>query len=395
MSQTNSNFGKSPKPLKSESQINQLRAYLNDKPRDLLLFELSIQTGVPMKRLLALKVKDLVETDAYGRIAIGKGRGQTPYSIIMTKSLRQAWENYLKHVTPSENDYVFKSRKGAKPLNLSTVSNMVNEWFERANISNTSGIRSLKKTWESHFRNNLTSAPFLKGLTDSIAVLQPVTIATAQEIVYDRLMDAILSGRILPGQRLRMQDIANQMNVSRVPVREAFLRLQAGGFISAVKKSAAVVMELSRENLEETLEIRITIESMAARKAAVICSDSFIQRLGSLHQEFVKAIRSHDVEKTLKVNRQFHFAMYREANMPILMEIIESLWNRIIPYFNILLRVMSEAGNPLSQESSKYHEAMLIAMKNHDPEAVTRLLKVDLTEAYKIVYDLFDKLKGR
>jgi DNA-binding GntR family transcriptional regulator len=348
-----------------------------------------------VKRLLALKVKDLLPTDAEGRITIDKGRGQAPYSIVMTKSLRQAWENFLKRLAPSENDYVFKSRKGVNPLNLSTVSNMVNEWFERANISNTSGIRSLKKTWESHFRNNLTSAPFLKGLTDSIAVLQPVTIATAQEIVHDRLMDAILSGRILPGQRLRIQEIADQMNVSRVPVREAFLRLQAGGFISAVKKSAAVVMELSRENLEETLEIRITIESMAARKAAVICSEEFIQQLGSLHQEFVKAIQSHDVEKTLKVNRQFHFAIYREANMPILMEIIESLWNRIVPYFNILLRLMSEAGNPLSQESSKYHEAMLIALKNHDAEAISKWLKVDLTEAYKIVYDLFDKLKGR
>jgi DNA-binding GntR family transcriptional regulator len=393
MCQIDSEFEKAPRPLKSENQINQMRNYLNDRPRDLLLFELAIQTGIPMKKLLSLKARDLAGSGVGDRISIGIGRGGASHFFILTHSLYRVWETYLRQITPSKDDYIFKSRKGVNPLSLSTVSNMVNNWFMSLDLANMSGIRSLKKTWEVHYRDNAESVPFPRGTSASIDVLEPVKIATAQEIVYDRLMDAILSGRILPGQWLSIKDIALQMNVSRVPVREAFLRLQAGGFISPVKRSSAVVIELSRDNLEETLEIRLNIESMAAKKAAARCTDQTLQQLESLHSEFEKVIRTQDAEKTLKVNKQFHFAIYREAQMPILLEIIESLWNRIIPYFNILLRLISEKGHVLSQESRGFHKAILNAMRHRDPEEVAKWLHVDLTEAYRVVYDFFDELK--
>ena len=393
MSQVDSKLEKATKPLKSDTQINQVRSYLNGRPRDLLLFELAIRTGIPMKKLLSLKVRDLAGSGVGDRVSIGIVSEKASYSFTLTQSLYRVWETYLRKIVPSKDDYLFKSRKGDKPLSISTVSNMVNNWFASLDFTNMNGIRSLKKTWEVHYSKKTESVPILRGVSASIDALEPVRISTAQEIVYDRLMDAILSGRILPGQRLSIKDIALQMNVSRVPVREAFLRLQAGGFISPVKRSAAVVIELSRENLEETLEIRLNIESMAAQKAAARCTDQTLQVIESLHAEFEKAIRSNDAEETLKVNKQFHFAIYREAQMPILLEIIEGLWNRIIPYFNILLRLIRDDGHSLNQESCEFHKALLNAMKNRDPKKVAEWLHVDLTESYRMVYDFFDELK--
>ena len=154
MTQTNSKLGESPKPLETESQINQIRAYLNDRPRDLLLFELSIQTGIPMKRLLSLKMSDLAGTGVGDRVSMGSDRGAAPHFFIVTQSLYRVWETYPKQMAPSENDYLFKSRKGNGHISSQSVGRLVKTWAAAINLKGNYGAHTLRKTWGYHQRVN-------------------------------------------------------------------------------------------------------------------------------------------------------------------------------------------------------------------------------------------------
>ena len=75
----------------------------------------------------------------------------------------------------------------------------------------------------------------------------------------------------------------------------------------------------------------------------------------------------------MKLNKQFHFAIYRELQMPILLEIIEGLWNRIIPYFNILLPLIRDDGHSLNQESCEFHRRLECDEKSR-PEKGCRMV---------------------
>ena len=139
----------------------------------MLLFELATRTGIPMKKLLSLKVRDLAGSGVGDRVSIGIVSEKASYSFTLTQSLYRVWETYLRKIVPSKDDYLFKSRKGDKPLTISTVSNMVNNWFASLDFTNMNGIRSLKKKWEVYY-NKKQNHSHLRGVSASIDALEPV-----------------------------------------------------------------------------------------------------------------------------------------------------------------------------------------------------------------------------
>ena len=165
--------------------------------------------------------------------------------------------------------------------------------------------------------------------------LKAIESETLQESVYNALVDAILSGRIAPGERITLESIAKQLNVSIMPVREAVRRLQARDFVSVERNRRITVRELSPESLREILEIRLLLESVAAKRAAAQRDEETLRHLEEYSREFKDAT---DEDTFLQANRRFHFTLYQAANMPILLGVINSLWEQVSPYLHILLR---------------------------------------------------------
>jgi DNA-binding GntR family transcriptional regulator len=108
-------------------------------------------------------------------------------------------------------------------------------------------------------------------------------------MVYKELETAILSGHIRPGERIITEDIAQRLAVSKIPVREALRRLEAGGLISIKPNWGSTVSELSKESLKEILQIRINLECMAAQKAAQTKNADLLNRLNIHHQQYSAA----------------------------------------------------------------------------------------------------------
>lgn len=153
------------------------------------------------------------------------------------------------------------------------------------------------------------------------------TYRTMQEIAYETIREAILSGRYAPGQRLLPDDLAREFGTSRMPVREALQRLEVAGLVSITPHRGAVVNELSKHDIVEIYHIRAVLEGLAARLAAPHLVSADYDRLTALIDEMAAAVTAGpDLEQVLRVNRDFHDIIWRAARAPRLHELLENLY---------------------------------------------------------------------
>ena len=125
--------------------------------------------------------------------------------------------------------------------------------------------------------------------------------------VYQQILDAIISGRAAPGQRLRERELSDQYGVSRIPVREAIHRLEQDGFLVTAPRRGAVVRKLTLKDVEELFDLRVLLESFAARRAAerVAAGEDGRMLLDTLRQA-KEALAAGDTDLTSDLNTRFH-----------------------------------------------------------------------------------------
>lgn len=219
--------------------------------------------------------------------------------------------------------------------------------------------------------------------------IKSIQSSTLQEIVYGEILQAIVSGAIPPGEKITLDRLAKKMNVSIMPVREAIRKLEAGNFVSIQKNRRIVVKKLSAENVNEILEIRLILECLAAKKASKICSEESLKQLETIHY---KIAHSRNEESYLRLHREFHRVIYKEAKMPILLEIIDVLWERISPY---VLMVLREDKLRTANIFLKNHAGILEGMKRRNTGKVCKWLKNDLIDAAQIYSKILKQEKNR
>lgn len=188
---------------------------------------------------------------------------------------------------------------------------------------------------------------------ETVNVLQ-----TREEFVADRIREAILRGYLKPGQRLDQNEIAELLNVSRSPVREALRTLAAEGLVQVYPHRGAVVAELSPEELEEIYFIRGVLEGLAARLAAPKMDDDRIATLGEILQELEATT---DPGRWVELNRRFHHTIYQAASRPRLISIIENLRNTSAPYIRQFI-----ASSEHMREARESHRRIFEACKMRD-----------------------------
>jgi DNA-binding GntR family transcriptional regulator len=157
---------------------------------------------------------------------------------------------------------------------------------------------------------------------------------TRAQAVAAGLRQAILVGEIRGGQHLRQVQVAKQFGVSTTPVREAFTILRREGLVEVDDHRGALVVTPSVERLREIYEIRIALEPMAAAAAAANLSQATLDALGHLVDEMAK---TQEREKYLQLHRDFHDHIYRAAQRPQLMELINNLEDCVSLYLRMLL----------------------------------------------------------
>ncbi|MFT4260490.1 GntR family transcriptional regulator [Microbacterium sp.] len=131
--------------------------------------------------------------------------------------------------------------------------------------------------------------------------------AILSESVYERLRHDIISGRYRPGDRLTEREIAEELGVSRIPIRAAINRLEVTGFLRLLPRRTAVVTEVTRADVEELYDLRAALEAVAARTAALRVASGADP--GALEQALAAsedALQRHDGEELDRCNARLH-----------------------------------------------------------------------------------------
>ncbi|GAB6039236.1 site-specific integrase [Fundidesulfovibrio butyratiphilus] len=135
-------------PITDVKQIKSLKKILADQPRDLLLFVLSINSGIRVGDVLRFKAADLRGKSIGDRISIKESKTNKMNIIVINSEIKYALDNYFNVVMPKDDDYIFKSRKGKNyPLTVHRVTMLVKSWGKLLNIKSNLGAHTLRKTF--------------------------------------------------------------------------------------------------------------------------------------------------------------------------------------------------------------------------------------------------------
>ncbi|GAA2026959.1 GntR family transcriptional regulator [Agromyces tropicus] len=159
--------------------------------------------------------------------------------------------------------------------------------------------------------------------------MQEVAYRSIPELVYEEIRQQIVSGELQPGTRLKEREISASLNVSRVPVREAFPLLEADGFIRIIPRRGAIVKELAVRDVEELFDVRESLEVLAARLAAQRSGSASFDSMEQVLASARDAIASGDERALVQANVAFHEAMAELSGNALLIGVVRSILGRM------------------------------------------------------------------
>ncbi|WP_424812643.1 GntR family transcriptional regulator [Roseococcus sp. YIM B11640] len=200
----------------------------------------------------------------------------------------------------------------------------------------------------------------------SEAPLKHRTLASA---VLDRVREEILLGRHPAGTQLRQDALAQAYGVSRIPVREALLQLEAEGFVRIVPHKGAIVSPISRDDLNDVFDLRTMLEPRLFASAIPLLTPGDFAEIDALHESFAAAIAARDVVQWGLINADFHARLYAPAPLPRTQAIVAALLQTSDRYTRLQL------STPVAMERAQREHAELIALarKGHIERASKRL----------------------
>jgi DNA-binding GntR family transcriptional regulator len=152
------------------------------------------------------------------------------------------------------------------------------------------------------------------------------THRTLAERAFAVLHQAIITGLLVPGERLPIEDLARRLDMSPMPIREALRRLDAVGLVEHIPHRGARVTELSDADLQKIYEARLALEPLAVRHAAEVFSEDAATKAQRELDVYRAALRERDELRSLAAHTQFHFTLYREAGSEWLIRLVTPLW---------------------------------------------------------------------
>lgn len=200
--------------------------------------------------------------------------------------------------------------------------------------------------------------------------MMSVAFKTKNVAVYEVLRKDIVDGKLKPGQKIIMSDLAKRFGLSEIPVREAIRRLESDGFVEFTPHVGAVVSKMDESEFVETYLIRIELEALATRLAAPHVTSEDIDYLEKKNHEMEIAIQQNHPEKLGALNRDFHLRLYRAAPYPFLYKLISDLWEKVERTRSVFAYVPERAAASVAE-----HSQIIEALRTKDLAAAEALIK--------------------
>ena len=199
-----------------------------------------------------------------------------------------------------------------------------------------------------------------------------------REKVYEDLKARVLSGAFAAGERLTEEHLAEQLGVSRTPVREALHKLELEGLIKPLETRGFCVPEDSIEEMEEIFDIRAILEGFALRVVCEKISDQKIEQLNGFIEKAESALRRKQTAAVLKYNTEFHDTLYGliSQDKPRLLALMGDMRKYVLRYRKDTLYYLQGA-----RRSIDGHKKIILALKLKDPDLCERLMREHVYEA--------------
>jgi len=226
----------------------------------------------------------------------------------------------------------------------------------------------------------MTSTPngVLSGLSEIVPIVERNTLG---EQVYRQLRELLIAGRFSPGQTVTLRSLASAIGTSAMPVRDALRQLMVDQAIELLPNRTFRVPLMNRDRFIELRDIRIVLEGMMAERAAQFITPTELKQVAHWSERFNRECDSlkPDPAKLVLYNKNFHFAVYEAARMPVLYQIIEGLWTQIGPVLNF--DVQSGSERIIRKIPSQHHGKLCTALAESNPAAAREALGADINAA--------------
>jgi DNA-binding GntR family transcriptional regulator len=190
-------------------------------------------------------------------------------------------------------------------------------------------------------------------------VASPVPL---EKLAYDAIKTAILSFRFKPGENLVESTLAQQLSISKTPVREALSRLEKEEFIIKIPYKGYYVAEVTPQSVIDIFEIRAVLEGLALRLAATRCTPADIETVRVLINEHSRVASACNIKLASEYNRQFHSYLIKRSGNERLIHMLENIEDHLIRY-----RILSNFQSGRLKKSVSEHQQILQAIIDQNP----------------------------
>lgn len=193
--------------------------------------------------------------------------------------------------------------------------------------------------------------------------------------VLNKLMDWIMDGKLKMGEKLNTEELARQLGVSRMPIREALKSLEKMGLAESVPYVGVKLVSLEQEDVLQIYLMRQLLEPLAAGEACKKITEEQIHELEEIHKEYVPIVEADEIDakKLYLQNRKFHFAIYSISEMDRVCAMIELLWDTLsffkLIYGRDVIKNTNGAKNMIAE-----HQGYIDALKDRDAERLKKSL---------------------
>ncbi len=224
----------------------------------------------------------------------------------------------------------------------------------------------------------------INTLESSIAEHQPLP-----DKIANFVREAIIVGKLKPGEKVSEAKLAEELHISRTPIREAIRMLESEGFVSIIPRRGTIVSEFSLEDLYEYFQIKACLEAFAAASVVDLLSDRDLSKLKRLNEEEMSVIKAGDFSHYLRIHEDFHQTfLTRTGNrkLALLMQQLGFHIRRLEKIFNDHPEIFITC--------SETHGNLISAFESRDPKRVREIVEQNILNIAENIRQYEDNLQG-
>lgn len=224
-------------------------------------------------------------------------------------------------------------------------------------------------------------------MPDTIEIWKSEELSPIRDKVYNYIKQAIVSGVYKSGERIIERELADQLQVSRTPIREALFRLESQGFVKTLPRKGVVVSKLSPEEVVEIFTILSSLESLAVKLAAQKANESHLEKLDQLIARMDEELSRTEFDDT---STSFHFETYdiicEAAQSPRLKQMLDSLSDYISSFVKLGYELPGR-----KRKAAEEHREQAKAVRGGEAEQAEYITRIHLENSKKAYLEALNK----